>query len=309
MNPILVSGLINVEVTVQVEGFPIAYTPVRYQFFGVNSAVSGVGYNVAKALTTLGDAVRFVSITGQDLAGGQVLAALDGAGISRDFVAAGVRQTPQSVILYGQDGRRQINVDLKDLQEQVYPPERFAAALAGCDLAILGNINFSRPFLAAARAAGTRIATDVHAIADLDDDYNRDFMAHADILFMSHERLPVAPEEWAAAVLARYGPAVVVVGLGAAGALLAVRGDGFQGRFAAVPTRPVANTIGAGDALFSAFVHFYHRTADPYQALRRALVFASYKIGESGAASGFLTAPQLDVLYAEVSPAQVDPTT
>jgi ribokinase len=134
-------------------------------------------------------------------------------------------------------------------------------------------------------------------------------MAHADILFMSHERLPVAPEEWAAAVLARYGPAVVVVGLGAAGALLAVRGDGFQGRFAAVPTRPVANTIGAGDALFSAFVHFYHRTADPYQALRRALVFASYKIGESGAASGFLTAPQLDVLYAEVSPAQVDPTT
>lgn len=309
MNPILVSGLINVEVTVQVAGFPIAYTPVRYPFFGVNSAVSGVGYNVAKALTTLGDAVRFVSITGQDLAGGQVLAALDGAGISRDFVVTGVRQTPQSVILYDPDGRRQINVDLKDLQEQVYPPERFAAALAGCDLAILGNINFSRPFLAQARAAGTCIATDVHAIAELDDDYNRAFMAHATILFMSHERLPVAPEEWVDAVMARYGPEIVVVGLGAAGALLAVRADGFRGRFAAVPTRPVANTIGAGDALFSVFVHFYHRTADPYQALRRALVFASYKIGESGAASGFLSAPQLDALYAEVSPAQVDPTT
>ena len=77
MKPILVSGLINVEVTLQIEGFPIAYTPVRYPFFGVSSAVSGVGYNVAKALTTLDDAVRFVSITGQDLAGGQVLAALD----------------------------------------------------------------------------------------------------------------------------------------------------------------------------------------------------------------------------------------
>jgi ribokinase len=304
MNPILVSGLINVEGTLQVEGFPIAYTPVRYPFFGVNSAVSGVGYNVASALTTLGDAVRFVSITGQDLAGGQVLAALDSAGISRDFVVAGVRQTPQSVILYDREGRRQINVDLKDMQEQVYPPERFAQALAGCDLAILGNINFSRPFLAQARAAGTRIATDVHAIADLDDDYNRDFMAHADILFMSHERLPVAPEEWAAAVMARYGPEIVVVGLGAAGALLAVRADGFRGRFPAVPTRPVANTIGAGDALFSAFVHCYNRLADPYQALQKALVFASYKIGEPGAATGFLTAPQLDALYAEVTHGQ-----
>jgi ribokinase len=304
VKPILISGLINVEVTLQVEGFPIAYTPVRYPFFGVSSAVSGVGYNVAKALATLGDAVRFVSITGQDLAGGQVLAALDEAGISREFVVTGVRQTPQSVILYDREGRRQINVDLKDMQEQVYPPEGFAAALAGCDLAILGNINFARPFLAAARAAGTRIATDVHAIADLDDDYNRDFMAHADILFMSHERLPVAPEEWVDAVLARYGPEIVVVGLGAAGALLAVRAGGFRGRFAAVPTRPVANTIGAGDALFSAFVHFYHRAPDPYQALRKALVFASYKIGESGAATGFLTEPQLDALYAEVTHGQ-----
>jgi len=47
MPNILVSGLINIETTLRVDGFPIAYNPVNYPFFGVNSSVSGVGYNIA----------------------------------------------------------------------------------------------------------------------------------------------------------------------------------------------------------------------------------------------------------------------
>ena len=39
MNQILVSGLINIETTLRVEGFPIGYSPVRYPFFGINSTV------------------------------------------------------------------------------------------------------------------------------------------------------------------------------------------------------------------------------------------------------------------------------
>jgi ribokinase len=92
----------------------------------------------------------------------------------------------------------------------------------------------------------------------------------------------------------RYGPAVVIVSLGAEGALLAVRADNFVERIPAVTIRPVVNTIGAGDALFSCFVHEYSRTADPYQAICKATLFASYKIGATGAAEGFLTQQQLD---------------
>lgn len=43
----------NIETTLKVEGFPIAYEPARYLFFGVNTTVAGVGYNISKALTTL----------------------------------------------------------------------------------------------------------------------------------------------------------------------------------------------------------------------------------------------------------------
>lgn len=288
MAAILVSGLINIETTLKVEGFPLPYFPVTYPFFGINSAVSGVGYNLALALSTLGDPVTFLSLIGQDLAGEQVRAVLRRAAIADTHILAQVAQTAQSVILYEPSGRRQIHVDLKDLQEQVYPPEAFDAAAAQCDLLALCNINFSRPLLARAKALGKPVACDVHAISHLEDDYNQDFMAAADILFMSHEMLPCAPEDFAQQVLERYPAEIVVIGLGGQGALLAVRREGFMGRFPAERTRAVVNTIGAGDALFSAFLHSYAAGAEPGLALRKAIVFASYKIGAASAADGFL---------------------
>ncbi|MBZ0275569.1 MAG: carbohydrate kinase family protein, partial [Anaerolineae bacterium] len=184
--------------------------------------------------------------------------------------------------------------------ERTYPTERFEAALAGCSLAALCNINFSRPFLARVKQAGLPIATDVHTISDLDDSYNRDFMANADILFMSDERLPCSPEEWARRVQNQYGNAIIVIGLGAKGALLSVKADHFMERIPAVQTRSVVNTIGAGDSLFSAFLHGYLQTGSPYEAIRKAMVFASYKVGANGAADGFLSSATLDVLCSTV---------
>lgn len=297
--PILVSGLINIETTLQVEMFPIHYTAVRYPFYGIQSTVSGVGVNVAKALHTLGSEVRPLSIIGRDLAGDQARQALSQEGLDTGYVLAAMVATAQSVILYDLNGRRQINVDLKDVQEQVYPRERFEQAAEGCEVAALCNVNFSRPMLTWARERGMVIATDVHAIGDLDDEYNGDFMRAADILFMSDEHLPAPPEVWARRVLQRYGNDVVVIGLGAQGALLAVKEDDRALRVPPVQTRPVVNTIGAGDALFSCFLHVYGRTGDPYLAMRKAMVFASYKVGAAGAADGFLSAVELDRWHRE----------
>ncbi len=296
MSRILVSGLINIETTLRVDGFPIHYAPVYYPFFGVNATVSGVGYNIAKALTRLGDDVRFLSIIDRDSAEIQVRAELASDRIPDAHVISQSDQTARSVILFEESGRRQIHVDLKDIQEQVYPPERFDQAMAGCDLVALCNINFSRPMLEWTGRAGKRIATDVHTIASLKDEYNRDFMQAAHILFMSDEYLPSSPEDWARQVFQAYGTEILVIGLGARGALLSVRKDNFLERIPSVHTRPVVNTIGAGDALFSAFLHTYARTQDPYEAIRKAVVFASYKIGENGAAEGFLGESELETL-------------
>ncbi|MGC9467889.1 MAG: carbohydrate kinase family protein [Anaerolineae bacterium] len=299
MSRLLVSGLINIETTLRVDQFPIHYSPVRYPFWGVATTVSGVGYNVAKALTTLGNEVPFVSLVGRDPQGNLVLDQLVADNLSRRHIRRDLDQTPQSVILYDGEGRRQINVDLKDIQERTYPEESFVSALQGCEIAVLCNVNFSRPFLAIAKRHGIPIATDVHAVSNLDDDYNRDFMAAADILFMSDDSLPMPAAAWAERIMERYGPKILVIGLGGQGALLALRDPRRTVRLPAVRTRPVVNTVGAGDALFSAFLHVYARTRNTYAALKRAIVFASYKIGEKGAAEGFLTEAELERWYGE----------
>jgi sugar/nucleoside kinase (ribokinase family) len=297
---ILVVGVVNLETTLRVDRFPIEYTPVRYPSFGVASAPSGVGYNLAVAMTTLGDSVRLLSFVGADLPGHLVRVSLAERGVDATWVLPDLAETAQSAILYDSNGRRQVNTDLKDLQERVYPAASFEGASEGYAIAVLTNVNFARPLLGRAREAGLRVASDVHAISTLDDPYNADFMQHTDILFMSHEALPVAPAAWVEALQQRYPADVVVVGMGAQGALLALRGrpSVFVG---AARTRPVVSTVGAGDALFAGFLHFFAAGLDAEQALRNAVVFASYKIGERGGSAGFLDEAALGCLRLELA--------
>jgi ribokinase len=302
MTRFLVSGLINIETTLRIERFPLEYNPVNFPFFGIQSSVSGVGYNLAKALTRLGDEVDFLSLIGRDAGGQLVLNALREDQIPSAGVLQKLEQTPQSVILYDSQGNRQIHTDLKDIQEQIYPPTEAEQALTACDVAVLCNINFSRPLLVKARRLGKPIATDVHAVSDLEDDYNCDFMQFADILFMSHEKLPLAPEEWIRLVRDRYPARIIVIGLGSRGCLLAERGREEVEHIPAVSTRPVQNTIGAGDALFSAFLHAFFGGDSASEALQKAVVFASHKIGEVSAADGFLDADGLEALYRQTRP-------
>jgi ribokinase len=300
MGKFFIAGLINIETTVAINGFPLEYIPAHFPFYGLFTAASGVGLNIAKALTSLGNQVDFASLVSADDNGFLARKTLTDVGISDDLVLNQLEATAQSVILYAPDGRRQIHVDLKNIQNQEYPIKLVEKPIQNCDLAVICNINFARPFLELARDAGKWIATDVHAISDLDDDYNRDYMGHAQILFVSDEKLPDSPERVSRDLMDRYKNEIIVIGLGGKGALMAIRKDDFIGRFEPVYTRPVVNTIGAGDALFSSFLDGFLRTKDPYQALRRAMVFASYKIGEKGAAEEFLSRTELDYWVSKV---------
>jgi acarbose 7IV-phosphotransferase len=295
MARVLVSGLINFETTLKITGFPLEYNPVNYPFFGVDSTVSGVGYNVAKALVTLGNDVRLASLIGQDETASLVLATLERDGIHREFVVQSIQQTAQSVILYDPNGTRQIHTDLKDVQEQLYPEKRFDAALENCDLVVACNVNFSRGLLRKAKHLGIAIATDLHTLVNLENPYDQDFLHHADIVFFSHERLQETPEQTASQIFQGFATKLIVAGLGANGAMLFTR-EAQPQHMPAIKTREIVNTIGAGDALFSSFNHFYAKTQNALESLKKAVLFASYKIGETGAANGFLTEPELQAL-------------
>jgi acarbose 7IV-phosphotransferase len=288
----VVSGLLNVETTLKIGGFPLEYFPVAYPFGGVGCSVSGVGVNVALALSALDDRVEFCCLTGRDGLGGFAISQLASRGLSTDRILRSLEKTPQSVILFDPSGKRQIHVDLKDIQENIYPAETFEAAAKCAGMAVLCNVNFNRPLLKCARSLGLPVATDVHVLKDPADDYNADFMEAADILFLSDEGLWASPDEAARELMGRYGPRIIVIGMGAEGALLLEKGKRPE-RLPARKTRPVMNAIGAGDALFSAFAHFYAKGCPAETALERASLFASWKIGENGGAFGFLSEEKL----------------
>lgn len=291
---ILVAGLVNLETAVPVEGFPLPYRAVNFAR-GITSAPSGVGWNIALALRTLGNEVCLAALLGDDPAGRVIRAHVAGSGITAELHPTA--ETPQSVILHDPAGRRRAETDLKGLQEAAFPPDRFEAALAGCDLAVLANINWTRPLLARARAAGVPIATDLHEVRSLDNPYDADYLVHADILFLSGERLPEPPEALAERIQQRVDPEIVGIGLGERGALVAPRGA-RPTLVPAISPRPMRSTIGAGDALLAGFLHFHRRHPDPVDAMRRAVAFAGWKVGAVSGSGGFLTEQQVEALCA-----------
>ena len=221
---ILVSGLINTETTVPVRGFPIPYYPIDYPFFGVNTAVSGVGFNLAKAMKTLGDQVRLRSMTGNDFSASYIRHTLHCEGIDSSGVLPQLQQTASSVVLYDPEGKRQIYCDLKDIQETAYP---FSPAdLEGIDLVVACNINFNRALLPLAKAAGKTIATDVHVLSDIHDPYNREFMEAADILFLSDENIGNDYHGFIMALADTYPCKIIVLGRGSKGAAIYQRQTG-----------------------------------------------------------------------------------
>lgn len=292
MKNILVSGLINIETTASVKSFPIEYQPIDYNFFGVSSMPSGVGLNLASALTTLGDKVSLLSVCGNDTLGSVIRQELNNRNIGSQNILPILSQTPQSVVLYDTNGKRQIICDLKDTQDITYDIDIFKSEAEKCDCLCLCNINFSRAMLSEAKNMGKLVVTDVHVISSLDDEYNREFMQYADILFMSNENITDI-RSFVKETAKRFGNSIIVVGMGSQGSMLYTKSDDSFTEIPIYKTRRPVNTIGAGDALLSAFTHFYINGCSPKDSLKLASIFASYKIGDKSASSGFLTEQEL----------------
>ncbi|CAO5190140.1 acarbose 7IV-phosphotransferase [Frankia sp. AiPs1] len=307
MTSIVVAGVVNVQQIIPVDGFPVPYTPVRYVRDALRLEVAGVGANVARGLAALGDQVRLATLLGDDAAGGLARTTLAREGLTGPGIL-GTATTAQSAVLVAPDGRRHIVTDLAGLPEASYPPDTFRALLDGAELASISTIGFARDLLPIALAAGVPIAVDLQATSGLDDAYGADWIDAATIVFASAERLTTTPEQFAADVLAHgqraHGrPArgqrvtrgqrvngrragrqtrIVVIGLGADGCLLAVAGGGPPRRIAAHAPLGVVDTTGAGDALFTGFLHAWLCSRDPDDAITMAIRTAGWAVAFPG---------------------------
>ena len=288
---IFVSGLVNVESTLRVSEFPIAYSPIEYLFNGISSKVSGVGYNVSKALSTLGNEVHLHSLIGNDTFGELVLQELSKNNIGSEGIYHFLDGTPQSIVIYDNEGKRKIYCDLKNIQESSYPASFIFDT--DYDIALLTNVNFSREFFSTFKSRKIKIATDCHVLKDINSEYDKGFLENADIIFMSNEGIKGNEDAFMRSLIETYNQEIIVISMGAQGSMIYDRIADDISFVKAKTVRPIVNTVGAGDALFSAFLHFFIQGDEPVDALTYATYFASYKIGANGGGEGFLTEPEL----------------
>ena len=73
---------------------------IEYKFNGVNSTVSGVGYNIAKALKALGEKPTLFSLIGNDIYKNIVKHEIKNIGANEKYVLPIIKGTSQSIILY-----------------------------------------------------------------------------------------------------------------------------------------------------------------------------------------------------------------
>lgn len=292
---IFVSGLFNLESNIYVKSFPIDYSPIEYSFNQTSVDISGVGYNVVKALHCLNDEVIPITILGDDSIGRMIINELKNIGINTNYILKELNSTCTSIVLYDSTGRRKIYCDLKDIQEKVYQIDKVVDVINKSDGVVVCNINYNREIIKKAKELNKLVFTDVHVLSDINDEYNKKFMESANVLFLSDEGVKENKIEFLKRLHNKYKNDIIVMGCGEEGALL-LDNTGIYS-ISSLLTRNVVNTCGAGDALFSCFVHYYLKTKDPLKSLKYATIFASYKIGESGGAKGFLREKEIEKMF------------
>lgn len=296
MAKIAVAGIIQIETIIKVDKVPIEYSPVTNKPNTIFTGVGGDAYNECVALRALGDEVRFFSMTAKHENSKFVnYGELSG---SDDFILPILDHNPTAVILYDSNRRQQIYEDIKNVREAEYNLELFKRNIQDVDAVVLANANFCRPLAKAAKEAGKLLAVNFRGFSESKFEYNDDFFKLADIIYVSDDNIVAKADDFVKGIADKYTNAkIIILGQGPDGLTIYSRDDDLLANYKPVKTSEIVNTAGAGNSLFSCFLHCYVSKGDAVHAIKNALLFASYSIGFMGTSNGFLSEEELEHWY------------
>lgn len=242
---------------------------------GARDQVGSTGAGKALNLARLGFDVYLHAQVGHDTAGQYIRSFFAGQPVRADFYAdpAGSETHVNLVDRAGQ--RISIYTAYTTFDPQV-EPETLTAVIQQADYVVLNIMNYVRRLIPVARSAGKKIWCDVHDY-DGQSAYHQDFIAAADYLFCSADRL-ADPEAFMRQQIDS-GKQLVVCTRGRHGAS-ALDSAGNTVDAGIVAGYDVVDTNGAGDAFFAGFLYGYDKGADlgtcmKYAAIAGGLCVAS----------------------------------
>lgn len=295
MGKFMVAGFVQYETIVKVEELPVPYRQFESSRDLIYTDMGGTGFDEAMALRWLGNDVDFMSMVARNMSNRQIAAYLhiNNVDLKTDYVLPTLDGMPTSVVLYCK-GQKQTFEDVKDIRTAEYDYDLFESQIKDKDMVLISNCNFCRPLIGLAQKYNKPLAVNVRSMRAEKIEQKKDFLSAADILYISDDDLDSDPYDCINECREKYNPQIVVVGIGARGVILYTREDNSVLEYKSVKTNEVVNTVGAGNALFSAFLHYYVKTGDAKESIKNALLFASYKIGFVGTTNGFMTEEQIE---------------
>lgn len=295
MSRFMVAGFVQLETIVKVDSLPIPYFQFQSIPDMINASIGGCGYNESVALKWLGNEVDFMSMVGKGLKENELYKKLmmSDVDLSWEYVLPRLESMPSSVILYN-NGKKQIFEDVKDIRTVPYDYDIFERQIQDKDMVLISSCNFCRPVIELAKKYNKPLAVNVRSMKKERMMQKEDFLKAADILYISDDELDKEPYECINECRTKYNQKIIIVGIGSKGVILYTREDNSILEYKPVKTNEIVNTVGAGNALFSAFLHYYVKTGDAKESIKNALLFASYKIGFIGTSNGFMTEEQIE---------------
>ena len=255
--------------------------------------VGQAGGYTCRGYAQLGKRTAFIGYVGDDHNGDFVRKEFARDGVDTTALLVDTQGTSRSSNLMLQGGRRKNFYDGKDHLHLQPDLEIRKQVLAGARLAHFHIPNWARMLLPVARDLGLTIACDLQDVLSADDDYRRDFVEHADILFFSAVNQPDPQGLIEVYLRARPGQ-IVIAGMGAEGCAVGSP-DGVR-RFPAVEMDlPVVDTTGAGDGLAVGFLSSF--VLDNYalsHATLRGQITARYTCAQKASSSSLITAEKLE---------------
>jgi sugar/nucleoside kinase (ribokinase family) len=255
----------------------------------IGTLPGGTAANVACAAQRLGLRTALFGSVGNDSHGKAALLALNEFGVDTSLIRT-INGSPTSVCLnmLSDDGERSIIYLPPDPAPPMQPARLRAAAMRARAIYTMPyNMDELGTMHALARRTGAVIAIDIEAAVAPTPGAMRARLACADIAFLNESGFRAgtgaAPSLAAMRPLLAFGPKVIVVTCGQAGALAVSRQDSAeQAAFAA----NVVDTTGAGDCFNASFMVAFLGGRTLEGALRFACAAASCSVGALGARTG-----------------------
>ncbi len=246
---ILVLGGVSYNLMVYLDTLP---PPVPQTIFsrGAHETVGSTGAGKAISLSKLAFPVTLHAPTGADRYGEQIRAALDLPGLTflTDPDPAG---TQRHVNLMDAAGGRISIFIAPGSPDPPLDQARLAALIPRHDLVVLNIANYCRHLIPALREYGRPIWCDIHDYDGVNP-YHADFIAAADYLFLSSDRLPDYRAFMAQQIAT--GKQIVVCTHGSRGAS-ALTADGKWVEQPILNIYLRVDTNGAGDNFFAGFLY------------------------------------------------------